>query len=154
MTFFDPATTEIVENSFEALPNGCYRVITVDPAYKTTKKGDGKFATVTLQVADGPYVNRKVFSNFNIHNPSEMAQKIGRSDFKKFLMACGITRRLESETDFLNVVSNKVLYVTLGQKKDKDGVMQNEVKEFSALPKGSSPVTGQIARGPDPQVPF
>ena len=65
--------------------DGIYDGVCTDIEFKTTKKGDGKLVVVDLCDAAG----RSITHRFNVSNKSEVAQRIGRAQFKFFLTVGG-----------------------------------------------------------------
>jgi hypothetical protein len=85
---FDPKDYKDAVNNFEPIPRGEYRMKAIEAEEFETKAGDGSYIRVVFQVIDGDYMNRKVFQNFNVNNPSEEAQKIGRGQVFAWSVAC------------------------------------------------------------------
>jgi hypothetical protein len=77
-------------DSFDVLPPGDYAVVIEKAEVKTTKKGDGHYLEICTQITEGPAVKRKLWSRFNIDNPSEVAQRIGQSQLAGLCKATGI----------------------------------------------------------------
>ncbi len=71
------------------LPEGEYILKAVDAEEKETARGDGSYIKVKFEVASGEYAGRLLWQNFNINNPSEKAQKIGRQQLVAWATACG-----------------------------------------------------------------
>lgn len=139
--FFNTPNEEVGED-FTLLPEGQYRVMVIDSAYKTTKAGTGRYVAVALQILDGVHKSQRLFANFNIENPSEQAQQIGRQQFKRFLLAVGITQSLRSEQEFHKLAANKTLWVYVTQRTDDKGTRRNDVKRYMDAPDGSSQGAG------------
>jgi hypothetical protein len=85
---FDLNDYESEERSYEPLPKGEYELKCTDAEEKTTQKG-GTMIAATFEVVSGKHANRKVWNNFNIHNDSEKAQRIGREQVSAWARACG-----------------------------------------------------------------
>lgn len=86
---FDTAEYES-STDYEVMPKGEYTLKATDCELKKTKNGDGAYLAVTFEVVKpSEYNGRKVWQNFNIHNPSEKAQKIGREQVSGWARACG-----------------------------------------------------------------
>ena len=62
------------------VPNGDYQVIVNDAEICRTRNGVGHLFKVTYQITEGEHVNRKLWSQHNIDNPSEEAQRIARCE--------------------------------------------------------------------------
>ena len=128
MAYFD-VNNETELPDFELLPPGDYTVMVAHASEETTRNGDGKYVGIELEVVGGVEGGRKLFSNFNIVNPSPKAVEIGRSDFAKFLRACG-----KPVINTPEEVQGSTLKVTVGVKKRKDnGENQNVVKKYTAV---------------------
>lgn len=74
---------------FGVMPIGVYTVALVDSDLGPTKDGQGVKLKAVFEVQEGPYKNRKLFSNFNLVNKSEKAQQIGRGQWKRCYQAAG-----------------------------------------------------------------
>lgn len=75
--------------SFDNLPRGKYPCIINDSVEKKTKAGDGKYWEFEFEVVKGDFQKRKLWARLNIENPSEVAQRIGREQFKALCVAAG-----------------------------------------------------------------
>ncbi len=73
---------------YSPIPKGEYTLKCTDAEVKTTRSG-GEMIAATFEVVGGDYDGRKVWNNFNIHNDSEKAQKIGREQVASWARACG-----------------------------------------------------------------
>lgn len=108
---------------YQAIPPGQYRALVLEVDLRTTKAGTGQYLACKFQLLDAPYDRRFVWSNLNISNPSEQAQKIGRAQFKDFSQACGFedlqdTDQLLDQEIGLNIVL------------DKDDPTRNQVRGY------------------------
>ena len=139
--FFDTEKEESASSSFEPVPHGWYRFIVDTATVMPTKAGTGSYVKVVLSLIDPVGKNRKIFHNFNIENPSEQAQKIGRSEFKKFLTAIGVTSAIASKDDVQVKVPAKTGYALIGIQPHyrNPGELDNFARDFSATPKDQQP---------------
>jgi hypothetical protein len=71
------------------IPNGDYYLMATTAQVRPTKDGRGQLVFAEFTVMEGPYAKRKIFQNFNIVNPNEIAQNIGRAQLKAWCEACG-----------------------------------------------------------------
>jgi hypothetical protein len=97
---FDP--TEFEQNgsgggNFEIMPEGEYTLKAIEAEQKETKKGDGAYLAVTFEVVKGEHTGRRVWQNFNVHNPSEKAQQIGREQVSAWSRAAGKPNAQDSD---------------------------------------------------------
>lgn len=87
---FDTSEVEInAPAEYDPLPEGEYILKAIDAEEKTTSRGDGSYVKAKFEVVKGEYTGRLLWQNFNINNPSEMAQKIGRQQLVAWATACG-----------------------------------------------------------------
>ncbi len=135
---FNPHETEAA-NSFEGgsepIPEGEYKVVASKMERKNTKKGDGFGWSQELTVIEGEYEGRSVKHWYNIHNPSDTAEKIGRAQMKRFLDCIGVLEP-EDEEAMLDIP----FVATITCKKDsfmKDGqsisFIKNEVSRIDPV---------------------
>lgn len=92
MAKFGFDTSEVEVNApaeYDPLPEGEYILSAVDAEEKTTSRGDGSYIKVKFEVVKGEYTGRLLWQNFNVNNPSEKAQKIGRQQVVAWATACG-----------------------------------------------------------------
>ena len=85
---FDLNDYTVEDRTFEPLPKGDYELKCTEAEEKTTKKG-GQMIAATFEVVSGKATGRKIWNNFNTHNDSEKAQKIGREQLAAWARACG-----------------------------------------------------------------
>ena len=90
MAGFGFDTTEYEDGGdFEVMPKGEYTLKATEADLKNTKAGNGKYLSVTFEVVKGQYTGRKVWQNFNIVNPNEKAERIGREQVSGWARAAG-----------------------------------------------------------------
>lgn len=81
---------ESAPRNFDPVPKGAYVCIIDDIEEKQTKKKDGTYFEIVLHVDEkGEFKGRKLWARLNVHNPSEMAERIGREQFKALCSAAG-----------------------------------------------------------------
>ena len=76
-------------NSFDVMPKGEYTLKGIDAEMKDTKAGTGKYLSVTFEIVKGEFQGRRVWMNFNLFNPNDKAEKIGREQLASWARACG-----------------------------------------------------------------
>jgi hypothetical protein len=75
--------------SYDPIPDGEYVLKALDAEEKATSAGTGSYIKVKFEVVKGEYSGRLIWQNFNINNPSEKAQRIGRQQMVAWATACG-----------------------------------------------------------------
>jgi hypothetical protein len=81
--------TGVTGGSYDPIPDGDYFLKALEAEEKATSRGDGTYIKVKFEVAKGEYSGRLLWQNFNINNPSEKAQRIGRQQLVAWATACG-----------------------------------------------------------------
>jgi len=111
---------------FKPLPVGDYTCIITNSELKDTQAGNGKLLAVTFEVVDGEYAGRALWTNLNIQNPSDVAEKIGRSQLASICKAVGVMNPQDSEE-----LHATPLVVKVGL--DKKDPSRNACKAFRAI---------------------
>ena len=93
----DFSNDSVVNNS--AVPAGEYRVY-VSAAETCVSKSMNHYIKATFTITDGPFMNRKIFVNYNMTG-NETAVKIGRGALKALLLASGKGDRLNDVADLV-----------------------------------------------------
>ena len=84
----DPNVKE--SSSFIVLDEGKYKAVITADKLKDTKKGDGKYLELSLQVIEGDNAGVSINDRLNIMNPSEQAQAIGHGTLKRICTALNV----------------------------------------------------------------
>lgn len=115
------------EQTFDVLPAGDYDVVIVGSELKPTKKGDGHYLELQLQVLSGQYQNRRLFDRLNIDNPNATAQLIGRGTLSAICRALGMMTPNDSAE-----LHNKPLKATVRVGKNQNSNPTNEIKGYKS----------------------
>lgn len=117
---------------YSPIPKGEYTIKCTDAETKTTRSG-GEMIAATFEVVGGEYDGRKVWNNYNIHNDSEKAQKIGREQVASWARACG----KPNASSFDELLERKFI-ASIDIEKGKDGYAdKNRIVGY--VMQGSSP---------------
>lgn len=141
----DLSNIESTGFSSEPLPAGNYPCVAVASQLKSTKAGNGRYLEVEFDVIDGPHKGRKLWSRFNIENPSEKAVQIGYEQLAQFGRAVGVTVIQESEQ-----LHGKPVTVKVTVKHSSEYGPSNEVKGFAAMGGPSPAAAGVASPSPSP----
>ncbi len=117
----------------DPIPAGWQDVVIVGSEMKATSKGNGRYLSLSLQVANGPHQNRKLFDNLNLENPSEMAVQIAQGTLSSICRAVGVLTPKDSSE-----LHNKILQAKVSIKKDQDGNPQNKIAGYRPRQAGPS----------------
>lgn len=123
------------QGTFSALPARKYTVIATESEIKVTKAGTGKYLQFTLEILDGQYKGRKLWTRLNLWNPNETAVNIAKRELKAFQKALGLDTAGDS-SDFLN----KPLTIDVGVEMDDRKRETNVVKGYEQV--GTKPIGG------------
>lgn len=111
---------------FSPIPEGMYSVVIKDATVKPTKAAGGQYISLRLDITDGQYARRVLWSNINIKNASSEAERIGRAQLGDILRAIGVAQL--SDTDQL-IGGQMDVKVVIGS---YNGEPKNEVKSYKA----------------------
>jgi len=117
---FVPAQHEAATD-IDVYPPGKYPVLIKKAEVRETKKGNGHFIALELQILDGPHKGRILFDNINIDNPSEQCVEIGMRTFSALGRAIGL-QAITNTDQLLN-------QIVVAHVKVKDN--QNNVRTYS-----------------------
>lgn len=121
-------------NDYSPIPAGEYIATIKDAELKATKDGTGQYIKLKLQVDAPSHIGRIIFSNLNIQNKSEAAERIGRQQLGEIMRALGLTSVADTDQLIGGTVGIKVAI-----REAQNGYeAQNEVKGYKAL-QGSAP---------------
>ena len=81
---------EPMNMDYSPIPAGVYKAAIVSSEVVPTSKGDGLILKTTECLFDEKYGGREIRINFNIQNPNEKAQQIGRGMLSSLSRACGL----------------------------------------------------------------
>ena len=132
--------------SYELLPDGWYNCVVDEAETKETKAGTGMYIKLKIKVTGPTHANRILFTNVNIQNPNEVAQRIGLEQLRSIMQAGGLAS-VEDTDQLIGInVSAKV-----GTQPAQNGYeAQNQVKAFKPM-SGGAPV--QQTAQPTPAAP-
>lgn len=111
---------------YDPVPDGEYILKALDAEEKDTSAGTGSYIKVKFEIAKGEYAGRWIWQNFNINNPSEKAQRIGRQQLVAWATACG-----KPDADDTDKLLDKMFKAAVGIEAGKDGYKdRNRIKAF------------------------
>ena len=131
--------------SYDPIPDAEYTLKALDAEEKATTAGTGSYIKVKFEVVKGEFAGRWIWQNFNINNPSEKAQRIGRQQLVAWATACG-----KPEADDTDKLLEKPFSAAVSIEKGTGGYADsNRIKAFlfdqqeaapaKATPKAATP---------------
>ena len=124
---FDTAEVDVsAPAEYDPIPEGEYVLKALDAEEKSTSRGDGSYIKAKFEVVKGEYAGRLLWQNFNINNPSEKAQRIGRQQIVAWATACG-----RPEADDTDKLLDKAFRAAVSIEKGTGGYSDsNRIKAF------------------------
>jgi len=124
---FDTAEVDVsAPAEYDLIPEGEYVLKALDAEEKSTSRGDGSYIKAKFEVVKGEHAGRLLWQNFNINNPSEKAQRIGRQQLVAWATACG-----RPEADDTDKLLEKPFRAAVGVEPASNGYKaSNKIKAF------------------------
>lgn len=142
------ATQVAPQESINPIPAGVYLAQAIESDVRPLKSGMGRSLSITFQVLEGQYINRKVFANLNIeHRGSAEAERIAQSQLSALCHAVGVLKPQDS-----TALHMKPVRIRVKIRKDESGQYgdKNEVTGYEAAQGGLPPPAAAAARSPAP----
>jgi len=117
--------SEHQSNDFDAVPPAWYPVIITKSDKTESKSTPGNsYLKVECTIADGPFKGRKLWTNLNLWNSNETAQRIAESDLADICRAVGIESPQESSR------LHDIPFGVKVEHREWNGRMQEEIKGY------------------------
>lgn len=143
---FDARNVAPDEGRAGPIPTDWYNMALVESEYGPTEKSSAEAPamkiTAVFQVVDGQYKGRKIYHNFNMQNPSEKAEKIGRAQFSALCHAVNVL--MCADTVQLHNIPLKGRVKLVPEVKDAVGNVQYEAKNEITAFKGYNDPSVQV----------
>lgn len=114
-------------SDFDPLPAGKYLAVITESEMKPTKSGAGSYLQLTLQVVEGEFKNRLLWTRLNLDNANATAVQIARAELSAICRAVGVLAPNDS-VDLHNLPL--VIHVKC-KKRNDTGEVVNEIKGFT-----------------------
>ena len=122
--------------TFEPLPADWYRCVIADTEERETKKQDGSYLMLTIEVIDGKYQGRKIFDRLNLQNKNSVAVDIARRSLASIAKAVGVDP--QDSADLIDIP----LMVKVAVREASGGYdASNDVKGYDAASGASASVS-------------
>jgi hypothetical protein len=139
---FDTAEIEVnAPEDYSPIPEGEYSLQALEAEEKETNNKKGTLIKAKFEVMKGPHTGRWIWENFNINNPSEVAQRIGRSQLVAWATACG-----KPDADDTDKLIGKTFQAVVKVTPAENGYAEsNAIKSFLFEKKAEQPVVSSPA---------
>lgn len=131
---FNAASVPATDTSFSPIPAANYNVKITEAAMRPLKSGKGRALALTIEVLDGQFARRKLWSNLNVEHESVETRGYAQKDLASLMRAINV-QNLEEHA--LHMLCNKPLRVRVVIKQDATYGDKNEIKGFEAIAQGS-----------------
>jgi len=103
---FDSTQYEDMSN-FSPIPKGEYTAQIIESEYLPTQSKKGHYLKLVFEIIDGAHLERKIWVNLNLDNPSTQAESIAKKEFSTIIRACGKT--VVNDTNILHMIPLKIM---------------------------------------------
>ena len=150
---FAPNEVPEDDRNFEPIPAGQYRMQIIESRIEDTKSGTGQMLTLTLEIIDGPYANRRIWDRLNIRNENPDAQRIAQRALADLCLAIGVGQLRDTEELHFKIFTARV---TIQPDKSGQYGPQNRVRyaaaKGQAVGQGQAPQAAQKPAGAAPRA--
>ncbi len=128
---------------FEPVPGGKYLVVINASEMKPTKRGDGAYLQLELEIIEGPHKGRRLWDRLTLEHPNDTTVRIARGTLSAICRAVGVLTPKDSVE-----LHNLPLVATVAIENRKDtGEPTNSVKGYAAREQASAPRPAAAAAG-------
>ena len=124
---FDAGTVEPAVG-FAPIPEDDYVAAIVGSETKPNSKGTGSYLELMLEVLEGAFKGRKLWSRLNLDNPNQQAVDIARAELSAICRGVGVLTPADSSELHDRPLTIQVVQRTLSD----NGEMTNEIKRYSS----------------------
>ena len=144
MKTFDPSQVAPA-SAFEPLPAGWYPAMIVASESKETSKADGWYLKLKVQIIEGDFKGRNIWTMLHLGNANPKAVEIAEGQFSALCRALG-----SGPIDNSDVLHDKPLSVKLTVKPESNGyAASNDIQGWKALETAPvTPVTFALPKAP------
>ena len=130
------------QTSYEPMPADWYKCVIIKTEEKPTKKQNGSYLQLDIEVIEGKFAGRKVFERLNLNNPNSTAVEIAQRALSSICRAIDVPNPQDSDE-----LLDKPLMVKVAVKPaDEEYSASNEVKGYDAAgATASAPVEIPVA---------
>ena len=107
--------------SFQVLPEGDYLCRGKNSILKDTKKGDGRYLQLNLEIVEGDFAGELITDRFNLDNPNQLAVRIAKSALYKYCEAIGVVEQFNPLAHIVPELYGKLVWVSVSIQKAPAG---------------------------------
>jgi hypothetical protein len=139
---FNAATVQ-PKTSFEPVPAGWYIAQITDSSVNPSKSGRGMRMSLTFDIIDGEFKNRKIFAGLNVQHENPDTENWAQKDLSAICHSVGVIDL--KDTAQLHM---KPLMIKLTVRDAQGGYeASNDVKGYKAAASGAAPAAGAPSAG-------
>jgi len=134
------------QTSYEPMPADWYKCVITKTEEKPTKKQNGSYLQLDIEVIEGKFAGRKVFDRLNLNNPNSVAVEIAQRALSSICRAIDVPNPQDSDE-----LLDKPLMVKLAVRPASNGYeASNDVKGYASA--GANAGYAQAAPAAAPQA--
>lgn len=115
---------DVPQSDYGLIPDGSYVAMITESDIRETKRGDGRYISLTIEIVDEKCNGRRVWDTLNIENPNPKAVDIAKIRLSKYCLAVGVNTPKDTED-----LHDKLFLVKIGTKPDAEHGDKNVVKD-------------------------
>jgi hypothetical protein len=112
--------------ALDPIPAGKYLAAISESEFKPTKNGTGHYLQLTVQVIEGEYKDRLVWTRLNLDNPNATAVKLARAELSAICRAV----RVMTPKDTVELHDLPLIITVTHKKRNDNGELANVVKAY------------------------
>lgn len=148
MATFHFNASEVDPNAgFGPIPAGTYVAQVVDSDLKTNRAGTGQYIALQIEILDGEFKGRRVFSNLTVSHTNKTAERIGQAHLSALCRAVGVMQLTDTAQ-----LHGRPIKITVRIRKDEKYGESNEVTGFEPAASFAQP-TAAVAAAPAASIP-
>lgn len=134
--------------AFGPIPAGQYIAQVVDSDLKTNRAGTGQYIALQIEILDGEFKGRRVFSNLTISHTNKTAERIGQAHLSALCRAVGVMQLTDTAQ-----LHGRPIKITVRIRKDEKYGESNEVTGFEPASASVAQPTAAVAAAPAASIP-
>ena len=149
MATFHFNASEVDPNvGFGPIPAGTYVAQVVDSDLKMNRAGTGQYIALQLEILDGEFKGRRVFSNLTVSHTNKTAERIGQAHLSALCRAVGVMQLTDTAQ-----LHGRPIKITVRIRKDEKYGESNEVIGFEPASASVAQPTAAVAAAPAASIP-
>lgn len=125
--WFDTPNVEL-DKEYELTPEGRQTMVIIDAQHGELRSGNGSGVTVVSEVKGGRF--GRIWTTYNTDHTSEKAKLIGRGQFKRLLLACGVNNAFKTPAEACAALDGKTFLAEIEHEIGNDEKTRAKIKKI------------------------